>query len=96
MLTIPLSYSLTVRAQWMVPSTHEYTEKFNKFTIQIEMGNKILFRELDDGIIKTKVYRKLTHTGQYLDLISNYSHNVKVAVSKCLYDSVRTICTNEG
>lgn len=45
--------------------------------------------------IRTTVYRTPSHTGQYLHYDFSDLHNVKVEVTKCLYDRARTICSNK-
>ena len=49
----------------------------------------------DDGSIKTKVYRKETHTDQYLHLNSNHPLEHKTGVVKTLVHRVDTIVSNE-
>lgn len=54
----------------------------------------VLVCKNSNGTIKTKVYRKPTHTEQYLHFSSNHPHNVKVCVARCLYDRVKNICSD--
>lgn len=75
-------------------------EESIKFTMELEAGNKIPFLDVlvhknEDGTLKTKVYRKPTHTGQYLHFDSNHPHNVKVGVARSLYDRARSVCSDE-
>ena len=39
-----------------------------------------------DGYLSTKVYRKPTHTDQYLVYDSHHPQSVKRGIVKCLYD----------
>ena len=45
--------------------------------------------------IQTSVYRKPTHTGQYLNFSSNHSNNTKHGIVRTLVDRALTICNSE-
>ena len=48
---------------------------------------------LEDGSIKLKVYRKPTHTDQYLSFSSNHPIEHKLGVIRTLYNRAETIVT---
>ena len=49
----------------------------------------------DNNVIKTKVFRKSTHTGQYNNFKSNQPLTVKLATIKTLVRRAMVICTEE-
>ena len=53
----------------------------------------ILVTPKPDGTFTTKVYRKPTHTGQYLQWDSNYNLASKCSVINTLTHRARTICS---
>jgi hypothetical protein len=67
-----------------------------QFTMEVESEGTIPF--LDVLVIKTgtalttKVYRKTTHTGRYLNFNSNHPPHVKRGIVHCLHDRATTIC----
>ncbi|GJQ76462.1 hypothetical protein Trydic_g2175 [Trypoxylus dichotomus] len=57
-------------------------EESIKFTMELEVNNRIPFLEAlvhkqSEGTLRTTLYKKPTHTGQYLHFESNHPHNVK-------------------
>ena len=59
--------------------------------MEIEEDNIILFLDTtasrdSDGLVTTTVYRKPTHTDQYLAYDSHHLQSVKRVSVKCLYD----------
>ena len=61
------------------------------FTMETENDNKIAFLDASvsrepDGCLNTSVYRKPTHTDQYLTYDSYHPQSVKCGIVKCLYD----------
>ena len=69
-----------------------------RFTMETENDNKIAFldplvtRE-PDGRLHTTVYRKPTHTDQYLAYDSHHPQSVKRGIVKCLNDRAKRIIT---
>jgi hypothetical protein len=67
-----------------------------QFTMEIESDSAILF--LDVLVIRkgttlaTKVYRKPTHTGRYLNFRSNHLPHVKRGLIQSLHNRASTIC----
>ncbi|GJQ72861.1 hypothetical protein Trydic_g1510 [Trypoxylus dichotomus] len=71
-------------------------EESIKFTMVLQVNNRIRFQDVlehkqSDGTLRTTVYKKPTHTGQYLHFEFNHPHNVKLGVAECLYNRAR-IC----
>ena len=65
-----------------------------RFTMETENDNKIAFFDTSvsrepDGGLTTSVYRKPTHTDQYLAYDSHHPQSVKRGIVKCLYQCVR-------
>ena len=59
--------------------------------MEIEEDNIILFLDTtasrdSDGLLTNTVYRKPTHTDQYLAYDSHHLQSVKRVIVKCLYD----------
>ena len=68
------------------------------FTMETENDNKISFLDVSvsrepDGRLTTSVYRKPTHTGQYLAHDSHHPQSVKRGIVKCLYDRAKRLVT---
>ena len=67
-----------------------------QFTLEIEKDNYLPF--LDVGIMKekgkllTKVYRKQTHTQQYINWVSNHPKNMLLGVLKGLIHRAHVLC----
>ncbi|GJQ78407.1 hypothetical protein Trydic_g22231 [Trypoxylus dichotomus] len=75
-------------------------EESIKFTMELEVDNKIPFLDISvhkqsDGTLRTTVYKKPIHTGQYLDFEFNHPHNVKLGVAQCLYNRAREVCSDD-
>ena len=71
-----------------------------KFTIEVEKDGTlpfldILFWRKDDGSLDNTVYKKPTHTDQYLDFQSHHPPNVKRGLVRCLYDRARAITSTQ-
>ena len=69
-----------------------------RFTMEAEKDGKIAFLDTlvhreSDGRLTTTVYRKATHTDQYLAYDSYHPQSVKRGVVKCLYDRAHRIVT---
>ena len=69
-----------------------------RFTMETENDNKISFLEASvsrepDGRLTTSVYRKPTHTDQYLAYDSHHPQSVKCGIVKCLYDRAKRLVT---
>ena len=48
---------------------------------------------IKDGLLTTSVYRKPTHTDQYLAYDSHHPQSVKRGIVKCLYDRAKHLIT---
>ena len=62
-----------------------------RFTMEIEKDNTIPFLDTSvsrdsNDLLTTTVYRKPTHTDQYLAYDSHHPQSVKRGIVKCLYD----------
>ena len=69
-----------------------------RFTMEIEKDNTIPFLDTSvsrdsDGLLATSVYRKPTHTDQYLAYDSHHPQSVKRGIVKCLYDRAKHLTT---
>ena len=69
-----------------------------RFTMETENNNKIAFLDSlvtrePDGKLLTSVYRKRTHTDQYLAYDSHRPQSVKRGIVKCLHDRAKHIIT---
>ena len=86
-------------------NVQEFTDHLNsqdedvKFTVEYpDSDNRLAFLDshpqvLEDGSIKLKVYRKPTHTDQYLSFSSNHPIEHKLGVIRTLYNRAETIVT---
>ena len=67
-----------------------------KFTVEREREKKLPFLDIDierlDDRLKTKVYRKETHTQRYLEWRSNHSKACKLGVLKGLIHRAHLLC----
>ena len=69
-----------------------------RFSMQTEIDSKVAFlyalvsRE-PDGRLTTSVYRKPTHTDQYLAHDSHHPQSVKRGIMKCVYDRAKRLVT---
>ena len=66
--------------------------------MKIEKDNTIPFLDTSvsrdsDGILTTSVYRKATHTDQYLAYDLHHPQSVKRGIVKCLYDRAKHLTT---
>ena len=83
--------------------TLDELNKFNfkvQFTYESPTDNTLPFLdcliEIDNGgRLQTKVYRKKTHTGQYIHYTSNQLEHVKVGTIKTLVRRAETVCSTE-
>ena len=71
-----------------------------KFTHEIETDNTIAFLDTllerkEDGSVKVKVYRKKTHTNQYLAFDSHHPLHQKLRVPRTLLNRCEEIVTEE-
>ena len=69
-----------------------------RFTMETETNNTIPFLDTlvtrdSDGYLSTSVYRKPTHTDQYLAYDSHHPQSVKRGIVKCLYDRSKHLIT---
>jgi hypothetical protein len=69
-----------------------------KFTSEEMVDNKIPFLDAlitrqEDGTVKTSVYRKATHTNQYLNFHSNHPIVHKLGVVRTLFERCNTVGT---
>ena len=85
----------------------EFTDHINslddhiKFTREEEQEGKLAFLDVlairnENNTIKTQVYRKATHTDQYLNFESNHSLGVKLGVIKTLHHRAETVVSDEA
>ena len=77
------------------PNSHQPTIRF---TMETETNNTIPFLDTlvtrdSDGYLSTSVYRKPTHTDQYLTYDSHHPQSVKRGIVKCLYDRSKHLIT---
>ena len=86
----------------------EWTEHLNgvdtsgsiKFTYEVEDGGSIAFLDTlidrrEDGSLKLRVYRKKTHTNQYLSFKSHHPLHQKLGVVRTLLDRCENLVTEE-
>ena len=90
-------------------STHNLTEHLNtidptgsiKFTHEEETQGKIPFLDTlivrkEDGTVKLLVYRKKTHTDQYLNFHSQHPLHHKLGVVRTIMDRMENVVTEEA
>jgi hypothetical protein len=67
-----------------------------QFTMETESDNTILFLDVlvirKETALATKVYRKPTHTGRYLNFNSNHTPHVKRGLIQSLHKRASVIC----
>ena len=68
------------------------------FTMETDKDNSIPFLDTSvirdsNGLLTTSVYRKPTHTDQYLAYDSHHPQSVKRGIVKCLYDRAKHLIT---
>ena len=71
------------------------------FTMETEKDNKLAFLDTavlrePDGRLTTSVYRKPTHTDQYLAYDSHHPQSVKHGIVKCLYERGKRLVTKSS
>ena len=69
-----------------------------RFTMETEKDIKLAFLDTavlrePDGRLTTSVYRKPTHTDQYLAYDSHHPQSVKRGIVKCLYERAKRLVT---
>ena len=72
-----------------------------RFTMETEKDNKLAFLDTavlrePDGRLTTSVYRKPTHTDQYLAYDSHHPQSVKRGIVKCLYERGKRLVTKSS
>jgi len=72
-----------------------------RFTMETEKESKIALLDTSvsrepDGRLTTSVYRKPTHTDQYLAYDSHHPKSVKRGIVKCLYDRAKRLVTKSS
>ena len=83
--------------------TLDELNKFNckvQFTYESTTNNTLplldcLIKRDNEGRLQTKVYRKKTHTGQYLHYTSNQPEHVKIGTIKTLVRRAKIVCNTE-
>ena len=65
-----------------------------QFTVEEETEGKLSF--LDDGSLTTSVFRKATHTNQYLSFDSHHSVAHKAEVVRTLMHKASTLLSNSA
>ncbi len=68
-----------------------------QFTVELETNHELSFLDTlihhhENGTIATKVYRKQTHTNQYLQFDSHQPMAHKQAVIKTLFNRAKGVC----
>ena len=92
---------LIIKKHWL----EEFYDHINglheqiKFTIEKEKDSNLAFLDTlvhknEDKSLSVKVYRKPTHTDQYLNFESNHSRSVKESVVSSLFTRARNIVSN--
>ena len=70
-----------------------------QFTIETEQDNRLPFLDVlvtrQTDKLKTEVYRKPTHTNQYLHWKSNHSSSTKTGIISTLTRRAKVVCSNE-
>ena len=71
-----------------------------KFTVERQKDGTLPFldtqlRKREDGSLDISIYRKSTHTDQYLHFKSHHLTHVKSGVVRCLHDRVREIISTQ-
>jgi hypothetical protein len=70
-----------------------------QFTMEIESNSEIAFLDIlvlrEATILATKIQRKPTHTGRYLNFNSNHRPHVKRGFIQSLYNRAFTICQEQ-
>ena len=56
----------------------------------------MLLRRRENGSLDVSVYRKPTHTDQYLHFESHHPTHVKEGVVRCFHDTARGIISTQG
>ena len=69
-----------------------------RFTMETEKDNKLAFLDTavlrePDGHLTTSIYRKPTHTDQYLAYDSHHPQSVKRGIIKCLHERAKRLVT---
>ena len=72
-----------------------------RFTMETEKDNKLAFLDTavlrePDGRLTTSVYRKPTHTDQYLAYDSHHPQSVKRGIVKCFYEHAKRLVTKSS
>ena len=81
-------------------------DEFNKFNCKVQFtyenatNNALLFLDClierdNEGRLQIKVYRKKTHTGQYMHYTSNQPEHVKGGTIKTLVRRAKIVCSTE-
>ena len=70
-----------------------------RLTMEREVQNKLAFLDVCvervRNVLQTTVFRKKTHTGQYLNYESNHQKSVKEGVAYSLFDRAKSLCSNQ-
>jgi hypothetical protein len=89
-----------------VEHVEEFTEHINsidpdiKFTMEKEENGSLAFLDINtirkpDGSLKITIYRKPTHTDQYLDFNSHHPNEHKLSVVRTLFGRAKSIISEE-
>lgn len=74
-------------------------EETIKFTVEIEKDKKLPFLDVlvnrEDNQINTTVFRKPTHTGQYINKFSNHPDHVKRGIIRSLHGRAINLCSSK-
>jgi hypothetical protein len=78
-----------------IPELPEWAKTNNQVYQRKRENSNTVLADRSNIIIKTNVYRKPNHTGQYLHDTSNNPLSTKQGIVKCLHNRATAVCTNK-